>query len=142
MSKSCEEETHGGHNRSGSHVTGRYKTLLRFGIRILRSTGPDLVIRGSTYVHRADLSRQTAVEPRARPPNGKSRLRIVTGNDVAEFPRTTVRRRVKILSPPAHLRPLTVLNVGESRTPTSEFSMCSDLFTIRNACNVTLFLTR
>src|SRR5215472_7839900 len=52
----------------------------------------DLVIRGSEYVHRADLSRQTAVEPHAKPLNGEiSTSASVTGNDVAEFPRTTDR---------------------------------------------------
>jgi hypothetical protein len=40
MSKSCEEEPHRGHNRSGSHVTGHSKTLHRFGIEILRTTPP------------------------------------------------------------------------------------------------------
>jgi hypothetical protein len=39
MSKSCDEEPVVGLNGSGSHVTGRHKTLLRFGIKILRSTG-------------------------------------------------------------------------------------------------------
>ena len=32
VSKSCEEELRGGHNRSGSNVTGRHKALHRFGI--------------------------------------------------------------------------------------------------------------
>jgi hypothetical protein len=49
----------------------------------------ELVIRGSEYSHRADLSRQTAVDPHAKPLNGEiSTSASVTGNDVAEFPIT------------------------------------------------------
>jgi len=85
-----------------------------------------LVIRGSEYVHRADLSRQTAVEPHTKPLNGEiSRSASVTGNDVAEFPRTTVGRRreeVELADPivyfPAQytkkplLRPCALCNTG------------------------------
>src|SRR5215471_1975454 len=58
-------------------------------IPIRRQTrASDLVIRGSEYSHRADLSRQMA---HAKPVNGEiSTSASVTGNDFAEFPRTTI----------------------------------------------------
>ena len=40
--KSYDEERQRRHTRSGSYITGGYKSLLRFGIRILRST-PHLI---------------------------------------------------------------------------------------------------
>src|SRR6516162_7200627 len=59
-------------------------------IPIRRQTrASDLVIRGR-IVNRADLSRQTAVEPHVKPLNGEISISAsVTRNDVAEFPRTT-----------------------------------------------------
>ncbi|HKE08636.1 MAG TPA: hypothetical protein VKB48_12460 [Candidatus Acidoferrum sp.] len=52
---------------------------------------PDLVIRGSEYVRRADLPRQTTVESPGETADWEiSTSANVTGNDVPEFPRTTI----------------------------------------------------
>jgi hypothetical protein len=51
-----------------------------------------MVIRGSEYVRRADLPRKTAVESLGETADWEiSTSANVTGNDVPEFPRTTLR---------------------------------------------------
>src|SRR5215471_13215538 len=52
--------------------------------------GPRLGQRRFDMRPARDLPRQTAIESHARPRNGKSRHRIVTGNSVAELSRTTI----------------------------------------------------